>query len=153
MLSTVDDETFTSNNSLDISGDDVFVFRPTTAGDYSSGTFTILLNGGGAGGSPIPDIISGITLVESPVTVGGFSLQAGDFLYARQNGSALTKADIYRFSPTGVGDSTTDGTLDRFLNSQHVSITGEVDAIDIVETAVEINGTAKFGFTIAITGK
>ena len=76
------------------------------------------------------------------MTVGGFSLQAGDFLYARQNGLLPVRGDIYRFSPTGVGDSTTDGTLDRFLNSGEVSITGEVDAIDIVETAVEINGAA-----------
>ncbi len=141
LLSVVDDETFTSNNTLAVSGDDVFVFQPTTFSDYSSGTFTKLLQGGGAGGSPILDRINGITLVESPVTVGGISLQPGDFLFSRDNGFGANTGDIFQFTPSGVGDSTTDGTVDLFLDANRVSIFTQVDAIDIAETALQINGT------------
>jgi len=141
LLSVVDDETFTSNNTLTVSGGDIFVFQPTTFGDYSSGTFTKLLQGGGAGGSPILDSINGITLVESAVTVGGISLQPGDFLFSRDNGFGTSSGDIFQFRPSGVGDSATDGTVDLFLDANNVSIFSQVDAIDIAETALQINGT------------
>ena len=45
LLSTADNETLTSLNSLSVNDEDVFVFRPATAGDYSSGTFIFLIDG------------------------------------------------------------------------------------------------------------
>ena len=44
LLSTKDSETLTSTNTLAVEKKDVFVFRPDTPGDYSSGTFIMLLD-------------------------------------------------------------------------------------------------------------
>ena len=45
LLSTAENETLTSINSLSVNDEDVFVFRPQSPGDYSAGTFIFLLDG------------------------------------------------------------------------------------------------------------
>ena len=54
--------TLTSTNTLAVQSRDVFVFRPDTLGDYSSGTFTLLLD------DPLAGNISGVSLVEQTTT-------------------------------------------------------------------------------------
>ncbi|MDB5335317.1 MAG: hypothetical protein JWN70_936 [Planctomycetaceae bacterium] len=82
---------------------DVWLFRPTTPGDESTGTFSILIN------SPTASKIRDISLVESTITVGGYTLNAGDLLMT-QEGSAYDK-NVWLFRATSVGDGTTAGTF------------------------------------------
>ena len=68
LLSIADNENFTSTNSLSVSKHDVFVFRPDVAGDYSSGTFIMLLE------NPVGAQIQAITLVEQDTVDRGYDL-------------------------------------------------------------------------------
>ena len=74
LISTSDNETLTSTNSLAVKRDDVFVFRPDVAGDYSSGTFIMLLD------APAGAQITAMTLVEQDTWVGDTTVQKGSFL-------------------------------------------------------------------------
>ena len=79
LLSTKGDETLTSTNTLAVQKKDVFVFRPDTPGDYSAGTFIMLLDN-------LDDKeIKAITLVEQDTVVGGSTVQAGTFLLDRKS--------------------------------------------------------------------
>ena len=82
LVSFTADHTLTSVNSLAADKEDIVVFRPTTPGDYSSGTFLMFYNSSGAWN----DNITAFTLVEQETTVG-VGAGASDLLdYARQSG-------------------------------------------------------------------
>ena len=60
LLSVDATETLTSVNQFTVDDEDVFVFRPTTAGDYSAGQFYMLIDGSDLGFGEI----EAITMVE-----------------------------------------------------------------------------------------
>jgi len=67
--------TLTSTNSIEVDRDDIFVFRPDVIGDYSQGTFILLLDG-----DQVSESINSITLIEERTDVGGKVLEKGSFL-------------------------------------------------------------------------
>ncbi|HSG91991.1 MAG TPA: DUF4347 domain-containing protein [Pseudomonadales bacterium] len=70
--------TSTDASTLDVTPDDVFIFRPDLADDYSAGTFIRLLDDVNGDGSDV----TAISLVESDTALtASRTLQEGEFLY------------------------------------------------------------------------
>lgn len=134
LLSTSGDETL---GGVSIKSEDIVVFRPTTAGDYSSGAFTVLLRGPGATGNNVRDF----ALVETQMTIGGTTLNAGDILVVMSSG-AYDK-DIQRFQTTNTGISTT-GTLSLFVDGSatEIGIGQQIYAIELVQQNTTLGGVS-----------
>jgi hypothetical protein len=79
LLSTALNETLTSTTSISVLDDDVFVFQPDTAGDYSSGSFIFLLD------APLGLDVGAVALVEQETIVGDATLPVGSFLMIAGN--------------------------------------------------------------------
>jgi len=143
LLSVRAAETLTSTNSLTVSAGDVFVFRPDNPGDYSSGTFTMLLE------NPFASNIQSISLVEQDTLVGDVVLQAGTFLYSRPGGSF--RDNIYMYVADDVGAGTTSGTSSVLLDGADIGISASVLGVDVIEEATTIGGAILQVGTILVT--
>ena len=132
LLSTADNETLSSINSLSVNDEDVFVFRPATPGDYSSGTFVFLLDGSQIHGES--DTV-GVSLVEKDTTVGDGSLGKGSFIFATTN-----RRDVQRFVADDVGAGTTSGHVAEFIDGPSLSLGSEIRGMDLAEDEVTIGG-------------
>jgi uncharacterized delta-60 repeat protein len=115
---------------------DVVLFRPVVEGNYSAGSFSILLrNPGGTGND-----VRSIALVEAALTIGGTSLQPGDFLLSLS--SASYDKDVSLFRPTTMGTSPTGGTLTELIDGQSAGIGfgQQIFGLDIVSRPVVVGG-------------
>ncbi len=130
LLSTAGSASLSSLNSLSVTGDEVFVFRPMMAGDYSSGTFSLLLDDFAAvhGGSDTRSL----TLVEQATTVGNVTLSAGTFLFGRGDNN------VRYFNPTGVGPGATSGTTGVLIEGDDLGIGPRISGLDVLETPTTI---------------
>lgn len=133
LLSTRISETFTSTNSLSVNDEDVFVFRPDAVGDYSSGTFTFLLDGSQIHG----DDTKGLTLVEQQTTVGDATLNAGTFLIST---NGINERIIYHFSAADVGLNTTTGAYNNLIHGPDINISNGIRGIELIESDMTIGG-------------
>ena len=115
---------YTSVNSVTPNPGDVYAFQPTTPGDYSSGTFTLVIDADvlGIGG------ITAFSLVESDVTVGGHDLEAGDFLYVAGD------QDIRYYDQSASNDFL-------LVEGWGTNFFGDFGGIDLVEQTIQIGGT------------
>ncbi|WP_447969413.1 type II secretion system protein [Nitrospira sp. M1] len=140
---------FISTNSLIAWPDDVIIFRPDTTGDYRSGTFIMLFNGGGTA----PDTISGITLVEQETLVGGQTLEAGTFLFSRTRNADKNK--IFYYVPADVG-LFSDG-ISLLIDGSDIGMGGTsgggagVVGLDLIERDLTTGGTALQSGQILVT--
>jgi hypothetical protein len=131
LLSTENDVTLTSLNSLTVRDEDVFVFRPASAGDYSSGTFIFLIDGSQLHG----DDTVGISLVEETTPVGSGSLIKGSFIM-----SLTGERDVYSFIPVDVGPGTTSGKFGLFINGNVLDLGSEIRGLELAEEAITLGG-------------
>ena len=110
---------------------DIIRFRPTTAGNYSAGTFSLFFDRTDVGLQA-----TAFTLVEQAVTVGGVTLNAGDLLIS-DNGSR----DIRRFVPTQYGN-TTSGSSTVFIDGDGgLNFGQDIAALALVEQTTAIGNT------------
>ncbi|NND60700.1 MAG: DUF4347 domain-containing protein, partial [Gammaproteobacteria bacterium] len=132
LLVTNDTYTFTSTNSLTVDNSDVFVFRPDTAGDYSSGTFTMLLD------NPTGGQLAGVSLIEEQVVLPDITLEAGDFLLL----ATAQQTNVLLYETTDVGSGTTSGIQNVLLNGAdtNVAFSNNLTAIDLVEKQTTVGG-------------
>ncbi|MCB1691980.1 MAG: DUF4347 domain-containing protein, partial [Pseudomonadales bacterium] len=95
LLLSVDSST--TLGSLSVTADDIILFSPTTAGDYSSGTFSMVLDDANNDGSNV----TAIALAEKTVSFGGLtSVSAGDILFAVGDGRIRQAGDLLLVIPT-----------------------------------------------------
>ena len=127
LLSTSSGETLTSLNSLSVQDEDVFVFRPLTVGDYSSGTFFMLIDGSDLG---LGDV-KGLSLVEWDTLVGDQIVKAGSFLISDQS------TDIHLFEPTSMG-TVTSGSLTQFIDGSDIGISYEWYGIHLISVPTHL---------------
>lgn len=123
------DATPTSFGGIDASGSDVILFRPGSEGDYSSGTFSILFD------DLTTRNVTGITLVESGVTIGDRDLATGDLLFTSDDNK------IYHFATTDVElGGSTSGTESILLDGDDagIAISTELQGIDVIERSLTI---------------
>jgi hypothetical protein len=146
LLSLASTEDLSSTNTLTVENSDVFRFRPDTAGDYSAGTFQMVLD------DPIGGTtnVVGISLIEQSTTVGDKLLDAGDFLFSRAG--ATEANDIYLFETTDVGETTTSGTIVQLIEGDDVGITSQIAGLELIESGTSIGdavlGTGTILFTL-----
>ncbi|MFO0867050.1 MAG: DUF4347 domain-containing protein, partial [Gemmataceae bacterium] len=132
--------TVSSNETLggvSVTTKDVILFRPTTLGNYSAGTFSVLLRDPGGTGNNLKDI----ALVEQGVTVGGASLQAGDFVLTLS--SLSYDKDIQLYRPTSVGATTTSGTMSVLIDgngSTGIGFGQQIWGLDVVSQNMTVGG-------------
>lgn len=144
LISTRDDETLSGLAVLD---DEVILFRPTTPGDYSSGTFSIVLDNFGTihGGG---DTWS-LSLVEQNTTVGDVTLTAGSFLFSRDGGAEDN--DIRLFTPTGVGVGTTAGSVSVLIEGDQINTDKKIFGLELVETTTTLGDVTLPSGVILVT--
>ena len=138
LLSTDGTETLTGSNSssINVTADDVFVFRPDVEGDYSSGNFLQLFENLPGDGTNV----SAITLVESDTIVGDITLASGTFLF----GKSLVNSPIY-FTPGDLGAATI-GTYNNLFNPTDEFAPGSpvlpepITGLELIESQVSIGG-------------
>ncbi len=144
LISTLDDETL---GGLAVLDDEVILFRPNTLGDYSSGTFTIVLDNFGTihGGN---DTWS-LALVEQNTTVGDVTLTAGSFLFSREGGSEDN--DVRLFVPTGVGVGATAGAVSVLIEGDQINIGQKVYGLELVDNNTTLGGVTLNAGAILMT--
>ena len=146
MLSPTDNGTiFTSNNAVALDTDfqasvtadnaDLVVFRPDTVGDYTQGQYGMLLEDVADG-----HWLQGITLIEQDITVGGYALQAGDFLYSCSNPSINNHIWLYETGTTGVGATPVSRQVFLDGDDAGVGIGGAIHGIELLENTTEVGG-------------
>jgi hypothetical protein len=124
LFSTAGNETL---GGVAYEGGDIVLFRPTTPGNYSAGTFSLFFDR-----TDTTVQVTAFTLIEQAVTVGNVTLNAGDLLISN-NGST----DILRFVPTQLGD-TTAGSSSVLIAGADLGFGKDVAAIDVVEQTTVI---------------
>jgi uncharacterized delta-60 repeat protein len=126
-----------TNGNLAVDKGDVFVFRPATPGDYSTGSFHMLLDG--LGGS---NEILGLSLVEQDITVGGQFLAEGSFLYSVKNGSGSKQ--VQHVTAIDGGATTTLNAPSLFLDGTvaGVGIDNDISGIHLVQNDLVLGDTS-----------
>lgn len=144
LLSTLDDETL---DGLAVLDDEVILFRPDTLGDYSSGSFKIVLDNFGAihGG----DDTWSLALVEQDTSVGDVTLTAGSFLFSRDGSSEDN--DVRLFVPTGVGVGTTAGAVSVLIEGDQININQTVYGLELVDSNTTLGGVTLNAGAILMT--
>ena len=128
LMSTTNNEALTSLNSLSVNDEDVFIFRPVSLDDYSSGTFFMFMDASDVG---IGGDIEAFTLVEMNTTVAGLELLQGDVLLYHD------EEDVHRFEPTSLG-STTAGTVSLFIEGGDIRIDEDFEGLELIEEQMDI---------------
>ncbi|MBW2695787.1 MAG: SMP-30/gluconolactonase/LRE family protein [Deltaproteobacteria bacterium] len=133
VIGTVEsDITLESNNSVDVAKEDVFLFRPDVVGNYTSGTFYVLLQ------NPTGDRINAITLVEKDVAVGETMLPAGTFLLAYDG----SPSDVFTYRAIDIELGTqTNGAMTALLRGGGLGFGSTIQGLELVEEATKIGDT------------
>ena len=142
--------TYSSENSVSANAGDVYVFQPSTAGDYSSGTFTNVVDVSTIG---LPQI-TGFSLVEADVTVGDASLERGDFVFLdstnqihHYNLSAATSSVLVDGNDLGI-DGEVAGV---HLVTAETTIGGQVIDAGRLIVSLDMDDASTFDNTISVT--
>jgi hypothetical protein len=133
---------------LDVGKKDLFVFRPNTPGDYSTGTFFMLLD------EVASNFLTGVSLVEQDTLVGDVTVKAGTFLM--NEGNSL---DIMLFDPTGAGGGVgvgalTQGTTSTLIAGADIGLgnnIAKISGIDLIETDVTLGDATLTAGNILVT--
>ena len=131
---------FRSTNTIGrVEDSDLVVFRPDTPGDYSSGTFHMLIDEGTITGGNDWLNLRGVSLVEKDTLVGDKTLTAGTLILAE--GAATEGKKIQLFTPTHVG-ATSNGTLELLLNigAAGVGLSDPMNGLELIEEATTVGG-------------
>ena len=144
LLSTEGGETLdgTGANQLTVEDEDVFIFRPDTPGDFSAGTFIMLLDMGAIN----DDDTRGIALVENDTQVGPTLVVAGAFLIAKEN-----RRDVILFTAADVGEGTTSGAEIELVDGLDLNFGSEIWGLGLIPTATEFGGLILQEGTILVT--
>lgn len=138
LFSTVLGEDFSSTNTLSgVEDSDLVVFRPDTPGDYSSGTFYMLLDESLDTAGWLD--MGGVSLVEKDTDVAGTTLPAGSFILLE--GALAARKKIHLYTPDKVGSVDTEGTLSLLFDGGDASLAA-FDGLELIEEAVNVGGTA-----------
>lgn len=126
--------TLSSTNSKSVSHNDVVLFRPDSPGDYSHGTFSILIQGLGDGSD-----IQGLALVEQSVQMGDVTLQTGEILFSMGSGS--TGSDIYRFVPSvlDLGTGLLSGLYSPLIIGSEIGINQVIKGLEVITTVTTLS--------------
>lgn len=130
-------ETFTGSDAISVTadGNDLLLFRPDVAGNYSSGTFVGLLEDFSAGQ------IRSLSLVEQDTVIAGERIRAGEIIYTHSGAGGNTM--IRRFDPQSLGFGGTAGQDDLLFDTSEIGVgAGNViDALHFVSDTAIVGGS------------
>ncbi|MEM9827754.1 MAG: DUF4347 domain-containing protein, partial [Planctomycetota bacterium] len=131
VFSSAQDETISGINVQD---EDVMVFRPTTVGDWSSGSFFLLADMSDIG--QLSDT-QALTIAEVDMTVGGTNVNAGDLVVAF-DGEDLTHVVLT------VAGTNTAGSTSLFLDGSDldIEIDNRIVGAHLVSHAVDVGDSS-----------
>ncbi|HBE69261.1 MAG TPA: hypothetical protein DDW52_14020, partial [Planctomycetaceae bacterium] len=109
VFSTAHDETI---SGMSVADEDILVFRPASAGDWSSGSLFLLLDSSDFG---INADVQALSIVETAMTVGGQILNVGDLLIAND------QEDVTHVEVTSTGTNS-NATTSLFLDASDLGI-------------------------------
>ncbi|MFK7893107.1 MAG: DUF4347 domain-containing protein, partial [Granulosicoccus sp.] len=121
--------TLTSTNSITVDKSDIFLYRPDMLGNYSEGTFTLLLDG-----MAFPEHVDSISLVEERTLVGDVVLERGDFIGSSRDNS------IFRLSLFDVGTGTTSGVISELIDGDNIGIDEDIAGVELIEASTTVGG-------------
>ena len=140
-------------NNVELTGTDLvaittdrkslYLFRPDTPGDPSSGSFSIVLD------NFSPGIVEGITLVEIDTWMGDTLLLAGTFLY-----NAGNSRDILHYTADAVGAGTTTGTTSTLISGVDIGLgnaSTKISGLDLIEKSINFGNTSLTAGNILVT--
>ncbi len=139
LLTVEANESFTSTNSISVTDDEIFAFRPDAVGDYSSGTFVLVAD----------DLQSihgaadtwALTLVETDTMVGDTTLTAGSFLVGVEKGGPGDAEDwIEWVTLTGAGAGVTSGASVILVDGVDIGNSEGIVGLELIESNVSIGG-------------
>ena len=142
-----------NSNSTQLTGSDaveittnkksLYLFRPDTPGDYSAGTFSVVLDNFST------NEVEGISLVEADTMVGDTLLQAGSFIYNPGNST-----DIWLYTVDGAGEGTTSGNAEILITGDHINMnnaSAKISGLDLIEATIDIGDTRLTAGNILVT--
>ena len=142
LLSSRDASNF---NGLLVTNRDVVVYHPDSPGDYSAGTFTMLMK------NLSTKEIRAMTLVEQDTVVGDTTLKAGEFLFVED---LDTKNIIKVFHTVDVGPTSTSGTVTTLVDGEDAKVNlDEIFGIDLVERSLTFGGRTLNSGEILLSSK
>ncbi|MFT3858310.1 MAG: DUF4347 domain-containing protein [Aquabacterium sp.] len=132
-------------STLAVNNDDVVRFRPTVAGRYDQGTFTILVQSLGStrvGLSAIvvrgPDV-RGLALVEQATTVAGTSLAAGTLLFTSGTGTAAANIQYITLSSANLLSGLLVGSnASTLITGSNVNINQAITGLEVISAATPL---------------
>jgi len=147
LISTADDESFTSTNSVSVTDGDLLLVQFDTPGDYSSATFTVILD-------DVEtllgfDDLTSISLVEMDTDIGDATVYAGEFLFTRDG--VDEQNDIYVFHTADVGEGTTAGTAEVLIEGTQIGIDQAITGMELIEQSISAGGKAIMAGQILLT--
>ncbi len=115
--------------------DNLLMFRPTTPGDFSAGTWTRLLE------NPIGQWLGSVALVEQDTLIGDYTVTAGNFLMTTTSGNDIRYVEV-----TGTGSGTTAAVSSVLIQGSDIGIdnnggTAGIDALELIQIDMEVGGT------------
>ncbi len=119
---------------------DIVVFRPTVAGNYSSGSWSMLLNDAVHRSGSDRDIFA-FALVEADTLVGGTTIAAGTFLVAHEGGSEDSNIYTVRARSTGLGSLTRTDDRQLLLLGSSLGIGARVQGLHLLTHDTAFNDT------------
>jgi VCBS repeat-containing protein len=165
LILTLDPGKDTTGNAGGVAVDrmDIVVFRPTVTGDYSSGTYSMLIDGDAADlDSGVHDAIKAynvhaISLVEKDTLVGGTVLTKGTFLVAHSDKSLHHNIYTFNVVGTGVGAATETTPVNLLLSGQSLGLDGQpsdpwkIQGLHLLQQPTQFNGTTLLSGTLLVT--
>lgn len=136
LLATDEVETLSSTNTLTVGKEDLFVFRPDVANDYSSGSFYLVVENLASTG----EYLTGISLVENTIGMGSRTLTAGSIIFSQineaggRNPNNIYHADI---DQAGVVSGVTTRLL---IDGDDIGISASFAGLELIENNVFIGG-------------
>ncbi|MEM7165399.1 MAG: DUF4347 domain-containing protein, partial [Planctomycetota bacterium] len=139
LFATVNSETLNNSDlsTTAVEAHEIILFEPDTPGDYSAGTFSLLIDGEDVTGIG-SNAFHGITLVESATTIGTtttIDVDAGDFLLVNN----IANDEVRRYQPGTLGTTST-GTVTTILDGSDAGIDLDepIRGLELIEASTTI---------------
>jgi hypothetical protein len=131
---------------------DLVLYRASVAGNYSKGTFTVLVQNIAAGtlGLGTADV-RGLALVEQDTVLGDVTLTQGTILFTA--GTTTAAADIQRFVPNGGGllGGLLTGNISTLITGSQIGIGQAITGLEIVTQTTPLKNMTLATGTLLIT--
>ena len=136
LLATDETETLSSSNTLTVGREDVFVFRPDTANNYSTGTFYMLVEDLATSG----EYLTGISLVENTLSMGSRTLTAGSIIFSQINEALGRNPNSIYHATIDQAGTVSSSTTKLLVDGSDISIAASFTGLELIDRNIFIGG-------------